>query len=105
VPGWETRVETQVEQIAQKGSREHSSEWSKLGSAGLNRENAPLIVTLVTGEEEGSIFTNRSTELIAELASLEERVRIAGVTLQAWIGSQVVIAIKEESTAVVAVAS
>ena len=39
VPGWKTRVQAQVEQIAQERSGKDSPKWSELGSARLNRDD------------------------------------------------------------------
>ena len=105
VVGMKAHVEAQVELIAEKRAGEDASERGELWSARLNREHAALVVALVAGEEEGPILANRSAELIAELLPLEERVRIAGITPQAGISGQVVVAIKVESAAVKVVAA
>src|SRR5262245_57548547 len=94
------RIDAQVELIACKGAAADASEWCKLRSARLNRKHPTLIVALVAGEEEGTVFAKRSTDLIAELATLEERIRIGGITGQGRISGQVGITIKIKEAAV-----
>src|SRR6266566_4530612 len=93
-------VEANVELIAEIRAGEDSPKWSKVCTARLNRKNSPLVVALVAGEEESAVFAKWAAELVTELAALKERIRIAGVSAEARISGQIMIAIEVEAATV-----
>src|SRR5262245_3024861 len=98
-------VDAQIELVANRRARKYASELGKPGRAWLNRENTPLVVALIAGEEESAILADRPAELIAELLPLEERIRIVEITLKAWIRGHVIVSVEIKSAAVSVVAA
>ena len=58
----------------------------EVGSHEIRIDDAALLVTFPTAEEEHAVSADRTAEGEPELAPLKERIRISGIAVQRGIG-------------------
>src|SRR5262245_5560314 len=87
----ESGVEPDAELIAKRRAPRDAAELRKIRPNKSGIEHAPLLVALPVAKEEDAVAAQGATKRQTKLPSLEERIRIGGITIESRVSRQLVI--------------